>query len=99
MTTERAHSITQNGAGADVDAVETTEWLEAVDAVVEHDGPGRARELLRRAIDRAQHAGTGPIATLTTPYVNTIPAEDEPDFPGDPQAERPLRPRVRRKAM
>ena len=44
MTTERAHSITQNGAGADVDAVETTEWLEAVDAVVEHDGPGRARE-------------------------------------------------------
>src|SRR5436190_10033319 len=99
MTTERAHSITQNGAGADVDAVETTEWLEAVDAVVEHDGPGRARELLRRAIERAQHAGTGPIATLTTPYVNTIPPANEPDFPGDPELERRLRSIIRWNAM
>src|SRR5436305_15024231 len=95
MTTERAHTITQNGAGADIHAVETTEWLEAVDAVVEHDGPGRARELLRRAIERAQHAGTGPIATLTTPYTNTLPPEDEPHFPGDPQHDPPLRPIVR----
>jgi pyruvate dehydrogenase E1 component len=99
MTTERVQSITQNGAGADVDAVETTEWLEAVDAVVEHDGPGRARELLRRAIERAQHAGTGPIATLTTPYVNTIAPEDEPDFPGDPELERRLRSIVRWNAI
>ncbi len=99
MTTERAQSITRNGAGADVDAVETTEWLEAVDAVVEHDGPGRARELLRHAIERAQQAGTGPIASLTTPYVNTIPAEAEPEFPGDPQLERRLRSIVRWNAM
>jgi pyruvate dehydrogenase E1 component len=99
MTTERATSSTQNGAGADIDAVETTEWIEAVDAVVEHDGPARARELLRRAIERAQHAGTGPIATLNTPYVNTISAEDEPDFPGDPELERRLRSIVRWNAM
>jgi len=99
MTTEPAQSITHNGAGADVDAVETTEWIEAVDAVVEHDGPGRARELLRRAIERAQHAGTGPIGTLNTPYVNTIPPEEEPDFPGDPELERRLRSIVRWNAM
>jgi pyruvate dehydrogenase E1 component len=99
MTTERVQSSTQNGAGADIDAVETTEWIEAVDAVVEHDGPARARELLRRAIERAQHAGTGPIATLNTPYVNTIPPEDEPEFGGDPEIERRLRSIVRWNAM
>ncbi len=99
MTTERVQSSTQNGAGADIDAVETTEWIEAVDAVVEHDGPARARELLRRAIERAQHAGTGPIATLNTPYINTIPAEDEPEFDGDAELERRLRSIVRWNAM
>ncbi len=99
MTTERVRSINENGAGADLDATETREWLEAVDAVVEHDGPGRARELLYRAVERAQHAGTGPITSLTTPYVNTIPAREEPEFAGDPQLERRLRSIVRWNAM
>ncbi|HWE34643.1 MAG TPA: pyruvate dehydrogenase (acetyl-transferring), homodimeric type [Solirubrobacteraceae bacterium] len=88
-----------NGAGADVDATETSEWIEAVDAVVEHDGPDRARELLTRAIERAQRAGTGPIASLNTPYVNTIPTSQEPPFPGDPEIERRLRSIIRWNAM
>ena len=88
-----------NGAEADLDSVETTEWLEAIDAVVSHDGPGRARQLLARVIDRAQRVGTGPIATLTTPYVNTIPADQEPPFPGDPKIERRLRSIVRWNAI
>ena len=37
---------------------ETSEWLEAVDAVVEHDGPDRAREILTRVVERAQSAGS-----------------------------------------
>src|ERR1035437_4048791 len=73
--TERVQTPSSNGAGADIDAVETSEWLEALDAVVSHDGPARAKHLLTRVIERAQQAGTGPIATLNTPYVNTIPAE------------------------
>jgi pyruvate dehydrogenase E1 component len=88
-----------NGAAADVDAVETSEWIEAVDAVVAHDGPDRARELLTSAIERAQHRGTGPIASLNTPYVNTIPADLEPPFPGDPEIERRLRSIVRWNAI
>jgi pyruvate dehydrogenase E1 component len=88
-----------NGATADVDAVETSEWIEAVDAVVAHDGPDRARELLTSAIERAQHRGTGPIASLNTPYVNTIPTDREPPFPGDPEIERRLRSIVRWNAM
>ncbi len=93
-----------NGHGAeseavDPDAVETTEWLEALDAVVSHDGVDRARHLLTRVIERAQHAGTGPIASLNTAYVNTIPRELEPPFPGDPAIERRLRSIVRWNAM
>jgi pyruvate dehydrogenase E1 component len=83
----------------DLDAVETTEWLEAIDAVIAHDGPDRARELLTRAIERAQAAGTGPIASLNTPYVNTIPADREPQLPGDSAVERRLRSIVRWNAM
>jgi pyruvate dehydrogenase E1 component len=83
----------------DLDAVETTEWLEAIDAVIAHDGPQRARELITRVLERAQAAGTGPIASLNTPYVNTIPADREPQMPGDAAVERRLRSIVRWNAM
>ncbi len=97
--TDRVQTPSTNGAAADIDAVETTEWLEAVDAVVAHDGPDRAREILTRAVERAQHAGTGPIASLNTPYVNTIPPEREAKLPGDPAIERRLRSIIRWNAM
>ena len=96
MTSIRDRS---NGAGADIDALETSEWLEAVDAVVAHDGPERAREILTRVVERAQHSGTGPIATLNTPYVNTIPPSREAKLPGDPAIERRLRSIIRWNAI
>jgi pyruvate dehydrogenase E1 component len=96
---DRVDTPASNGAGADLDAIETGEWLEAVDAVVQHDGPERARQILARVVERAQSAGTGPIASLTTPYVNTIPAELEPPFPGDPATERRLRSIIRWNAI
>ena len=99
---EQAHrgtAFSENGSTADVDPVETSEWLEALDAVVARDGPDRARQLLRRVVERAQHAGTGPIGTLNTPYVNTIPAEEEARLPGDPAVERRLRSIIRWNAM
>jgi len=96
---EQVQSVSSNGAGADLDAAETSEWLEALDAVVEHDGVERARELLRRVVERAQHAGTGPIASLSTSYVNTIPPEREAKLPGDPKIERRLRSIIRWNAM
>jgi pyruvate dehydrogenase E1 component len=97
--TDRVQSIGSNGAGADVDAAETSEWLEAIDAVVAHDGPARARQILQRVVERAQHAGTGPIASLNTPYVNTIPADREAKLPGDPALERRVRSIIRWNAM
>jgi pyruvate dehydrogenase E1 component len=83
----------------DLDAVETSEWLEAVDSVLEHDGPGRARHILMRVVERAQRGGTGSIATLNTPYVNTIRPEREAKLPGDQALERRLRSIVRWNAM
>ncbi len=97
--TDQLKSPSSNGSGADIDATETSEWLEAVDAVVAHDGPDRARQLLTRVVERAQHAGTGPIATLNTPYLNTIPLEREAKLPGDPAVERRLRSIIRWNAM
>ena len=99
--TDRVQTVNgrANGAAADIDAVETSEWLEALDAVVAHDGPERARHLLQRVVERAQHKGTGPIATLNTPYVTTIPVDQEARLPGDPALERRLRSIVRWNAM
>jgi pyruvate dehydrogenase E1 component len=96
---DQVQSVSANGAAADLDAAETSEWLEALDAVVAHDGPDRARALLQRVVERAQHAGTGPIASLNTSYVNTIPPEREAKLPGDPAVERRLRSIVRWNAM
>jgi pyruvate dehydrogenase E1 component len=97
--TERVQAASSNGAGGDIDAAETSEWLEAVDAVVAHDGPDGARQLLGRLIDRAQHAGTGRIGSLNTPYVNTIAPQHEARLPGDPAIERRLRSIVRWNAV
>src|SRR2546423_13662838 len=97
--TEQLDITSSNGAGADADATETSEWLEAIDAVVAHDGPDRARQILTRVVERAQHAGTGPIASLNTPYVNTIPPARETQLPGDPALERRLRSIVRWNAI
>ena len=93
------HIDVSNDVGGDIDRVETSEWLEALDAVLVHDGADRARDLLARVIERAQHAGTGPIGTLNTPYVNTIPLEREAQLPGDPAVERRLRSIVRWNAI
>jgi pyruvate dehydrogenase E1 component len=97
--TDPVQTHSSNGAGADIDAVETTEWLEALDSVVAHDGPDRARQLLTVLLERAQHSGTGPIASLNTPYVNTISPDREAKLPGDPALERRLRSIVRWNAI
>jgi pyruvate dehydrogenase E1 component len=97
--TDSLYTQSQNGAPADIDALETSEWLDAIDAVVAHDGPDRARSLLTRVVERAQHAGSGPIAALNTPYVNTIPVERQAPLPGDWDVQMRLTRIVRWNAM
>ena len=84
---------------ADIDAVETEEWLEALDAVVRHDGPRRAHDLVERVIERARLKGAAIEHVGPTPYVNTIHVEDEPPLPGDPGMERRVRSLIRWNAI
>jgi pyruvate dehydrogenase E1 component len=72
----------------DTDPVETREWLDSVDAVVASDGRQRMGELLDTVVDHAQDLGVSVGAGVSTPYVNTILPEDEPELPGDPELER-----------
>jgi pyruvate dehydrogenase E1 component len=79
----------------DTDPTETQEWLDSLDAVVDARGKTRARFLLSRLLDQANSAGVSFPATVSTPYVNTIPREFEPWFPGDEHIERRIRAFVR----
>jgi pyruvate dehydrogenase E1 component len=79
----------------DIDPEETGEWLDSFDAVVEAGGRGRARYLLLKLLERAQEQQVGFPATVSTPYVNTIPPQQEPWFPGDEHMERRIRAYIR----
>ena len=83
----------------DIDPQETREWLEALDAVVEHDGPGRAQHLLERVVGHAQLTGAAPAPAGTTPYINTIPPQHEPEYPVDEELERRVRSLMRWNAI
>jgi pyruvate dehydrogenase E1 component len=83
----------------DIDAIETEEWLEALDAVVENDGPQRAHDLVERVVERARLRGAAIEYVGPTPYVNTIRREDEPPLPGDPSLERRVRSLIRWNAI
>ncbi len=79
----------------DADPVETSEWLDAFDDVVEAHGRTRARYLLMRILERAQQKHVDFPATVSSPYVNTIPSDEEPEFPGDEYLERRIRAFIR----
>ena len=79
----------------DADPVETDEWLDSFDAVVGDRGKARARFLLMKLLSRALALQVNFPATVSTPYVNTIPADEEPPFPGDEYLERRIRAFVR----
>ena len=83
----------------DSDPAETAEWLDALEAVVAHDGPDRARELLEAVFADARRRGLHPAGDLSTPYVNTIPPDREPEVPGDPELEHHVRSLVRWNAI
>jgi len=83
----------------DIDEVETDEWLQSYSAVIEAHGRNRGSYLLRRLMLRASELGVDFPATITTPYINTIPPEQEPWFPGDEFVERRLRAFIRWNAV
>jgi len=79
----------------DIDPQETAEWVDSFDSIVEQSGRDRARFLLMKLLERARASQIGFPATVSTPYVNTIPAAREPWFPGDEHLERRIRAFIR----
>lgn len=71
-----------------VEDVELREWLDSLDFVLQERGRERAQEILRRLREHASEAGVTLPFTANTPYMNTIPAEDQPPYPGNQEIER-----------
>jgi len=80
---------------ADTDPVETREWVESLAGVLESGGRERARFLLGEVLKQARHADALPDGPLVTDYVNTIPVDQEPPYPGDEKMEKRIRRIVR----
>jgi pyruvate dehydrogenase E1 component len=83
----------------DVDSLETQEWLDALESVIEREGPDRAHFLLEKLIDKTRRAGGFVPFSANTAYVNTIPVQLEEPSPGNLEYEERLRSWMRWNAM
>jgi len=79
----------------DIDPEETQEWLDSLDALAAVAGKDRARFIMSKLTARAQETQIGTAPSVWTPYVNTIPTQDQPFFPGDENVERRIRAFIR----
>jgi pyruvate dehydrogenase E1 component len=83
----------------DVDPVETQEWLQALDGVIHNEGPERAAYLIDQQISHARVNGVVQPFHAETPYINTIPVENQARLPGDQNVEHRIRSYTRWNAM
>ncbi|MEU7715330.1 pyruvate dehydrogenase (acetyl-transferring), homodimeric type [Micromonospora chalcea] len=98
MATERKRPVITAGLPSqlpDIDPEETSEWVESLDGVIDERGTKRARYVMLRLLERARERQVGVPSLTTTDYINTIPPEREPWFPGDEHVERRLRAYIR----
>ena len=79
----------------DANPDETAEWHQSLDSLIKHAGPARARYLMLSLIKRAHEANIQLPNLRLTDYMNTIPPESEPQFPGDEFVERRIRAYIR----
>lgn len=83
----------------DIDPLETQDWLEALDSVLENEGPERAHFLLEKLVEKARRSGAYLPYSANTAYINTIPTGKEERSPGDHEIEHRIRSYVRWNAM
>jgi pyruvate dehydrogenase E1 component len=83
----------------DIDPQETREWLEALDGVLEAEGPDRAHFLIEQLIDKARRSGAFLPFSANTAYINTIPVDRQVRIPGDQNLEHRIRSFTRWNAM
>jgi pyruvate dehydrogenase E1 component len=83
----------------DIDPQETAEWLQSLEAVLRIQGPERAKFLLEALAGKAKSSGLQMPTGIHTPYVNTVPVDQEVPYPGDRELERKIKSLVRWNAM
>ena len=83
----------------DLDPTETSEWIEAFDMLVEKEGRERATFILRKLLDRARARRVQLPPVLNTPYCNTIPLAEQPQYPGNLEIEQRISAIVRWNAL
>lgn len=86
-------------APIDIDPAETSEWLGSLDYVFKSKGPDRVRYLVKAIENRARRDGVEIPIDTNTPYVNTIPPDKQPAYPGNRETERRIKSIIRWNAM
>ena len=89
---ENKIEVTKDG---DIDSTETKEWLDSLSAVLEKDGKHRAQFIIKQLIEHSYKEGSDLVLSRNTPYINTIPPEEEKKSPGDQNLERKIRSLIR----
>jgi pyruvate dehydrogenase E1 component len=84
---------------SDIDPQETREWVDAIDGVLEHEGPERANFLISQVIEQSRRRGAHVPFSANTDYINTIPVDKQPKMPGDQTIEEKIRNYARWNAM
>lgn len=84
----------------DIDPIETQDWLKSIESIIREEGTERAQYIIEQIVNQARQGGVPLLfGSSTSNYINTIPAEDEPAYPGDWELERRIRTIVRWNAM
>ena len=84
----------------DVDPIETRDWLQAIESVIREEGVERAQFLIDQVLNTARQGGVSVAAgAAARNYINTIPVEDEPAYPGNLELERRIRSAIRWNAV
>ncbi|HTG88556.1 MAG TPA: pyruvate dehydrogenase (acetyl-transferring), homodimeric type [Vicinamibacterales bacterium] len=84
---------------ADLESIETSEWLDSLDYVLQSSGPSRAGQLLLQVSEHARRRGIRLPFSANTPYVNTLSSEQEVPFPGSQEIERRIKSLIRWNAI
>ena len=84
---------------ADLESIETKEWFDSLDYVLQNRGPARAGQLLQELTEHARRRGIRLPFSANTPYVNTLTVDQEVPFPGSQEIERRIKSLIRWNAI
>jgi len=84
----------------DIDPIETQDWLQAIESVIHKDGVERVKFLINKIITTAQKNKINIVSNpINRDYINTIPIENEPEYPGNLEIEYKIQSAIRWNAM